>query len=1166
MSRPDDEPTDPPSRDTGVTHGSDVTPAATPDPAATTPTPPGYDVERELGRGGMGVVYLARHRGLGRVCALKMMLAGALADAEDRQRFRTEAQTVAQLRHPNVVQIFEVGTHLGQPFMALEYLPGGSLDAKLAAGPLPPRDAAAMVRALAEAMRAVHAANVLHRDLKPANVLLTEAGEPKVTDFGLARRLDDTGLTATGKVVGTLKYMSPEQAHGRRDLAPASDVYSLGAILYECLTGRPPFQAATTMDTLMQVLFAEPVPVRQLNRDVARDLETICHKCLHKDPRRRYADAGGLADDLGRYLGGEPVVARPVGAVERAAKWVRRNAVVSALASVILVVLTAGLVTAAVLAGWAYHERDQAQTAERNVRTEKGRADDEKDRAEAALRRAERLLYANGLSLAQSAFADGDGHLALDYLNACPWDLRRWEHRHLWTRYNARQTLGHASAVRAVAVSPDGKQLATACAAGTAVVWDAATGEALLTLRGHEDELTSVAYSPDGTRLVTGGRDRTARLWDAATGKGLAILQGHAFWVNGVCFTPDGKRVVTGGADKDVRVWDAATGKGLAVHKPHGDEWVNGVAVTPDGARGVTAGQDRTARVWDLATGQVVHTLAGHGDVVFAVAASPDGRHVATASFDKAVKLWDAKTGEEVRTLTGHGQRVTGVAFSPDGRRVATASWDRTVRIWDAATGKEILALRAHYSELWGVCYSPDGRRVYSAGVDGTSRSWDADRGQEVLALTGHGAAVRGVGFRPDGRHVATAGLDKAVRIWDVATGREVAVLRGHPDGASVAAFSPDGTRLVTADASTALVWDVATREKRVQVRGGGGVSFSPDGTRLATGGDARAKVWDARSGRELLVLTGHDRNVNSVAYSPDGTRLVTGSMDRTARIWDAVTGKEIAVLRGHARDVSEVCFSRDGTRVATASYDETARVWEAATGRELLVLRGHTGLVLTVCFSPDGRRVVTGSNDRTAKVWDAVHGQDLLTLKGHTALVNAVRFRPDGRYLVTSSDDGTARLWDGERVQAGFALEGHPSDVAAVAFTADGRRLFAWDETGKVLAWDTEKGTAVEPADPPPRPDDPGPATSPDGFLLAEASGRAVAVLDRRLADPKENHWPPPDRDERRRYHAEQAAEAEKAKQWYAAAFHVGRLLLDDPDNAEFKKRRDDALKKHTS
>jgi predicted Ser/Thr protein kinase len=304
-------------------------PPATERPTAlgeTVLAPPGYEILGELGRGGMGVVYQARQVNADRLVALKMILAGGHAEPDQRARFRTEAEAIARLQHPHVVQIFEVGEHNGLPFFSMEFCPGGSLDKKLAGTPLPPKEAAALVETLAKAMQAAHEKGVVHRDLKPANVLLVADGTAKVTDFGLAKKLDEVGQTVTGEVMGTPSYMAPEQAGGHKEqISPKTDVYALGAILYECLTGRPPFRAASLMDTLQQVITAQPVPPRAFQPNLSRDLETVCLKCLNKEPARRYATAEALANELRRFLAGEPVQARPPSIPALLRWWLRQN-------------------------------------------------------------------------------------------------------------------------------------------------------------------------------------------------------------------------------------------------------------------------------------------------------------------------------------------------------------------------------------------------------------------------------------------------------------------------------------------------------------------------------------------------------------------------------------------------------------------------------------------------------------------------------------------------------------------------------------------------------------------------------------------------------------------------------------------------------------------------
>ena len=586
--------------------------------------PPGYEIVGELGRGGMGVVYKARQVKLNRLVALKMILSGGHAGEQERSRFLAEGEAIASIKHPGIVQIFDFGTHEELPFFALEFCSGGSRAGKLNGTPLEAREAARIVEQVARAMHAAHERGIIHRDLKPANVLLGEDGQPRVTDFGLARRVSGgSGLTQTGAVMGTPSYMAPEQAEGKKDIGPAADVYALGAILYECLTGRPPFRAATTFDTLLQVIGDEPAPPTQLNAKAPRDLETICLKCLRKEPVQRYSTAEALADDLARWQRGEPIQARPVRLRERSVKWARRRPAVAGLLAGIVLLTAAALIAITALYRNAAHEADRARQAEeqaegdrddareqarlaraaearkaneqtriakgaekkakeqeglarlaeKNVREQEGRTRQQKERAEEQLDRAEHLLYASQIQAAQRAWEAGNRAMAWDYLESTRWDFRDVEYRYLFTLFNHNHVTlkGDTDFVSSVAYSPDGKRIVSGSRDKTVKVWDALTGKDLLTLKGHTADVTSVAISADGKRIVSGSRDNTVKVWDALTGKDLLTLKGHTNGVSSVAVSPDGKRIVSGGDDSGgditVKVWDAGTGQNLLTLK-----------------------------------------------------------------------------------------------------------------------------------------------------------------------------------------------------------------------------------------------------------------------------------------------------------------------------------------------------------------------------------------------------------------------------------------------------------------------------------------------------------------------------------------------------------------------------------------------------------------------
>ncbi len=955
---------------------------------------------------------------------------------------------------------------------SFEALPGQSATGGPARLPTYWQSVAHIGAQVAAGLEYAHQQGVLHRDIKPANLLLDLHGNVWITDFGLAKSAGQENLTATGDVVGTLRYMAPEAFNGQHDAR--SEVCALGLALYELLALQPAFDETDRQRLIRQVSTAEPPRLDRTNRAIPRDLGTIVHKAIDRNPARRYQTAAELGEDLGRFLRDEPVLARRVSGPERLVRWTRQHTgMASALAMIGF--LLVGTAVASTLAAWKFQhlagDRKAALGAAIGARNE---ANDARD-----VERWER--YRSNIAAASAALQLQNTDSARPALEAAPVVHRDWEWRHLHSQLDVASLVMTVPGgpVIEMSLSPSGRQVAVACLDHSeAYLFDIATAKPEGVLRGHTAPVSFLAYSPDGTRLATGAGDGTIRLWDPATGREVAILRGSPGAVR-LSFSPDGRRIVARSGE-EVQLWDALTGQRVASlgHHEFPETDLHRLPQFRAGNRRVISGRMNEVCQWDAATGTLIGILGRFDTNVDLLACSPDGKRVvAAARDDPNIRIWDSEARRDEAVLLGHISSIYRLHFSPNGSRLLTASSypDVTPRLWDAATGRLVVVLSGHTNSLTDEDFSPDGRVIGTASMDRTARLWDSRTGKLIAVLRGHTAKLWCVRFSPDGRRVVTAAEDATLRLWDARTGELTAVLRGHgghgKNGLTAPFFTPDGLQLVSASPDgTIRVWDLGMIERHGVFRGHESfvydVAMSPDGQQVASAAwDGMVRVWDMNSGQQEALLRHEASILFSVTYRHDGRQLVTTARGQGVTLWDRITGKWQLVWR-MAEDVAEnvdarAVFNPQGTLVAAGSNSGSVRLMDTMSGKLVAVLEAHKDRVVDVAFRPDGAQFASASFDRTIRLWDTVTRDTMAILRGHTDGITRIAYSADGTLLASCSLDMTVRFWDVSTYRE-LAVVPMGSHVFGVAFSPDGARLAAACSDGTIRLLDVARRQQV--------------------------------------------------------------------------------------------------------
>jgi eukaryotic-like serine/threonine-protein kinase len=1060
-----------------------------------------------LGEGGMGIVYLAEQdEPIRRRVALKVIKQG-MDTRRVIARFESERQALALMDHPNIALVYEAGaTPEGRPYFAMEYVPGTPITDYCDKHLLGPVERLELFTQVCHAVHHAHQKGVIHRDIKPSNVLvMIRDGKPvpKIIDFGVAkatsqRLTEKTLFTEFGVMIGTPAYMSPEQAGmNGLDVDTATDIYSLGVVLYELLVGALPFDPQALRkagyeevsriiredepprptvklhamgQTATEIARRRHTDVRSLERFVRGDLDWITMKALEKDRTRRYASASEFAADIMRHLQDEVVIARPPSVGYRASRFVRKHQGAAAAGVGLFLMLIAGFIVSTV---FFFRAEAARREAERQSET------------------AHRQSYLANIAAADMNVRGGAAAEATRRLEQIAPALRGWEWRHLYLKTNTSvATLGAAGAVAFVAFSPDQSRVVWISEFGVVHAADASAHRRIPSLtrpawplRASSEPAYVVAIAPDGSRLLSSAWRSTAAIpgrggmrdWgirlahrplsedetnalsltDAVSG---TLLRRFLVPNTGVWTVPPGVHLQDFGIFS-VTSRGLPTGKGTWIARMSGGGAPVSAIFSPDGRRLATWAWDNVLRIWDVDSGASIAALQGHRDGISSAAFSPDGTRIVSGSYDHMVRMWSLGTRETTPVVAQHEAEVNAVAFAPDGLRVASAGSDKVVRIWDF-TGRSLASLAGHDRTVTAVAFAPNGRELASGSEDRTIRVWDAETFGARGILNGHTGTITGLAFSADGRRIVSGSADQTLRFWEPETVRSEGILATTGGEVRQIAISGDSTHVAVAQHDGAVRILSLSATSPPLVCAGEPTSFL-NSIAFGDGSHLLSTFWGLRAGSIRVsdpatcnTLATHSiPGMAVLAMSPEGKRFAVGTW-AGLEVWDLVEGRRLwqADQKGWVRALA---YSPDGARIL-GTIDRDIHAWDADRHTRTLTMTGHDAEIKALAVSRDGRWIASGSDDGIVRVWTASTGQAVATLRGHDAAVLAVAFSPDSTRLISGGNDSMVRLWDVATHEPILVLQGHQGAVTSVAPTPDGTRILSGSADGTVRVWES--------------------------------------------------------------------------------------------------------------